>query len=106
MQFGGKKKATPVTTVTPEPSYNIPLVLGGVSIINRAPLNCAHRKSICSSSRNVLVLETWQSFLAAARTSQHPLAGIAGLSALQGNIGLAGLTGILGAFLAFQVTFP
>ena len=31
-QFGfGRKKAQPATTVVPKPSYNIPLVLGGMS---------------------------------------------------------------------------
>ncbi|CAK0783304.1 hypothetical protein CVIRNUC_006503 [Coccomyxa viridis] len=29
--FGGKKKSKPATTVVPEPSYNIPLVLGGIT---------------------------------------------------------------------------
>lgn len=33
MQFGGRKKTKPVTTVVPEPSYNIPIVLGGETML-------------------------------------------------------------------------
>ena len=54
MQFGGKKKATPVTTVIPEPSYNIPLVLGGTSTTIKAPSDSAHCDAMCRPSSNRL----------------------------------------------------
>ena len=33
LQFGGRKKTKPATTVVPAPSYNIPLVLGGTTAL-------------------------------------------------------------------------
>ena len=53
MQFGGKKKAKLVSTVIPEPSYNIPLVLGGTSTTIKALSQCAQCAAMCrpSSSR-------------------------------------------------------
>ncbi|CAL5220775.1 g2841 [Coccomyxa viridis] len=39
--FGGRKKTKPVTTVVPDPSYNIPLVLGGVTGLSALQGNLA-----------------------------------------------------------------